>query len=259
MNSIEKNIELREKFKAVPIEDIGKVEKEKTKLAVFDFDETLVQSQDMFYRLMMVAAEKLGLVCDDVIVKKIFSKWDKEYFGWGKNLEEQKLIYIKKYQPMITTLCNNPFFIKQMKFFDGMQYVIRVLARTDIALAIASSRDVRSINTFLKKEGVDSCFSIVEATEGGKIFEDKPSISIVSYISQETGIPLERSVMIGDSLTDIKMGKNAGMKTIAAGYSRYSDVEKLKKENPDIIIDKKDKPLSIIFAIKDLLDSKTYS
>ena len=259
MNSIEKNIELREKFKAVPINAVGEKEIEKTKLAVFDFDETLVQSQDMFYQLMITAAERLGLICDDVIVKKIFAKWDKEYFGWGKDLEEQKVIYESKYQPMVTKLSNDPFFLNQMIFFDGMKYVIRVLARTDIALAIASSRDVLSILTFLKKEGMKDYFSIIEATEGGKNFEDKPNISIVSYISQEMGIPLEKSVMIGDSPSDIKMGKNAGMKTIAAGYGKYSSEEKLKKENPDVVIGKKDKPLSIVFAIKDLLDTKTYS
>lgn len=190
MNSIEKNIELREKFSAMPINAVGEKEVEKTKLAIFDFDETLVQSQDMFYQLMRVAAEGLGLLCDEEIIKKVFSKWDKEYFGWGKDLEEQKFIYKNKYQPLVTKLSNDPIFLNQMTFFDGMKYVIRILARTDIALAIASSRDVLSILTFLKREGMRSYFSIIEATEGGKNFEDKPDISIVSYISQEMGIPL---------------------------------------------------------------------
>ncbi len=255
MNSIEKDAMLKEKFKAVSLSSFGVEPVAKTKLAVFDFDETLVKSQDMFYLLMKEAMKRLNLSCSEYIVKNIFVGWDKEYFGWGKNLEEQKIVYTDKYQPLITKLASDPYFLNQMVFFDGMKQVIKDLANTDIALAVASSRDLTSILKFMKKECMKDYFSMIEATEGGKNFKDKPNVSVVNYIAQELGISLENSVMIGDSSSDIKMGKDAGMKTIAAGYGEYANKDKLMKESPDMFIEKGEKPESLFFAIKTLLKS----
>lgn len=256
MNSIEKNISLQEKYKAVPASLFNKEKVEKTKLAVFDFDETLVESQDMFYELMAEAMKRLNLPSSFDIVKNIFAKWDNEYIGWGKDLEEQKHIYTYKYQPMITKLARDPYFLNQMVFFNGMKEVIKILAETDIALAIASSRDLTSILLFLKKEGVKDYFSMVEATEGGKNFKDKPNSEIVNYISQEMGITLDNAVMIGDSPWDIKMGKNAGMKTIAVGYSKYSVKSKLENEKPDIYMESMERPMHLLTSIQHLVNSK---
>ena len=252
MNSIEKNNILVNKFKAVPVRMYG-FKPEKTKLAVFDFDETLVQSQDMFFELNAEAMIMLNLPCTKEIVENIFNKWDKEYLGWGKNLEEQKEIYRTKFTPLVTKLSNDAYFINKMKFFEGMKETIKQLAKTDIALAIASSRDLHSILKFLQKEEVRDCFEMVEATEGGRNYKDKPHPAIVYYIAQEIGIPIERSVMIGDSPNDIKMGKNAGMKTIAVGYGKYANREKLYNENPDDFISFTDR-ICFVNHVKEILD-----
>ena len=255
MNSTEKDRMLREKFKGVILSDFGKKEPEKTKLAIFDFDETLVKSKDVFHGINTEAMRRLKLNSDNDLASNIFTKFDKEYVGWGKDLEEQKEIYYSKYQPMVTKVSNEEQFINQMKFYDGMVHVIKLLSQTDIALAIASSRDLTSILKFLRKEGMKHYFGMVEATEGGLNFPDKPNPHIVSYISQEMGIDLKNSVMIGDSPCDIQMGKNAGMKTIGIGYGGFSSKDKIKKENPDIVLDVND-PVSLIFNIQYLLDSK---
>ncbi|MBR1544683.1 MAG: HAD family hydrolase [Alphaproteobacteria bacterium] len=256
MNSIEKDKMLKEKFNGVFVSEFGKTAPEKTKLVVFDFDETLVQSKDVFHNINTEAMKRLNLNSDNDLASNIFVKFDKEYVGWGKDLEEQKQIYYSQYQPMITKVSNEEEFINQMKFYDGMKEVIKILAKTDIALAIASSRDLTSILKFLRKEGVKHCFEMIEATEGGLNYPDKPHPQIVNYISQELGIDLKNSVMIGDSPCDIRMGKNAGMKTIGIGYGKFSTREKLEKENPDRIVESSE-PMSLIFNIQSLLDSKS--
>lgn len=257
MNSIEKNAKLKEKFNAVSVYSFGKEPVEKSRLAVFDFDETLVKSQEMFYILMEDAMKRLNLPHSEYILKNVFANWDKEYFGWGKDLEEQKQIYVKKYQPLVTKLSNEMQYIKQMYFYDNMKSVIKSLAKTDIALAIASSRDLTSILTFMKMHGMRDYFSIIEATEGGKNFDDKPNTAIVNYIAQEVGIPLDRSVMIGDSPCDIQMGKDAGMKTIAVGYNKEkSKVDFLAGMKPDAMIDKEEYITILPFAITLLLSQE---
>ena len=69
---------------------------------------------------------------------------------WGKDLNEQIDIYNKYFNPLVTQLSNIPYFYKQMEFYKEMKNVIIELSKTDINMAIASSRDLNSILTFLQ-------------------------------------------------------------------------------------------------------------
>jgi phosphoglycolate phosphatase-like HAD superfamily hydrolase len=53
------------------------------------------------------------------------------------------------------------------------------------------------------------------------------------------------SIMIGDMLVDIKAGKNAGMKTCAVTYG-MGDTQKLRQEDPDIMIDDLNELIEVI-------------
>ena len=163
MNSIEKKMSVKERFAGVDIQNFNtqNTPVEKTKLAIFDFDETLVHSKDVFRQVNIAAMKHLGLKTSDEIVNSIFSIYDKEYIGWGKNLQEQADIYRNKFSPLVSKLSADPKYYRQMKLFDGMREVIKELSKTDIALAIASSRDLLSILRFLKEEELKDEFSMI--------------------------------------------------------------------------------------------------
>lgn len=236
MNSIEKSVSLKERFAGVDVASYNKEDVVKTKLAVFDFDETLVHSKHVFRQVNNMAMEMLGLPHDDYIVATIYSLYKKQYIGWGKNLEEQQEIYHSKFNPLVSSLSADPRFYKQMEFYLDMKDVIKQLAKTNIALAVASSRDLKSILRFLDYEGVRDHFEMIQATEGGLIFDDKPSTQVVDWISTEVGISTDNAVMIGDSSCDVQMGKNAGMKTIGIGYGSFTSAEKIALEEPDYLL-----------------------
>ena len=256
MNSIEKKVVVKDISNIFSNFVISRSKKAKNKLAVFDFDETLVKSKHVFNKINKVVLDFYGLPYDDNIVSNFFMLYDKKYLGWGRNLKEQKKIYTENVQPLVTKLFNEPKYFKQMEFFTGMKNVILELAKTDIALAIASSRDLNSIMQFLKYEGVEGCFDIIEATDGGLQFKDKPDTQIVEYISQELGIKLSNAVMIGDSLGDMVMAKNAGMKSIGAAFSKYVSIFHLQCNNPDVIISEKSDITKLPSIISDLLSEK---
>ncbi len=159
MNSTEKDMYLREKFAGVPV-DFKEEKKFNNGLVIFDFDETLVKSKHVFQQVNKAAMQYLDLECNDFIVSNIFALHDKEYFGWGKDLNEQIDIYNKYFNPLVTQLSNNPYFYKQMEFYKEMKNVIIELSKTDISIAIASSRDLASIIKFLNLEGVRGYFNI---------------------------------------------------------------------------------------------------
>ncbi len=207
-----------------------------SKIVIFDFDETLVHSKGMFDNVNRRALDILGLPYTEDVVKNLYVQVKEKDLGWGKSLEEQKRFFENEFNDLIVDLCNQEEFLKQVRFYDGMRRVIRELAKTNIKLAVASSRDVYSIMSILKREEMLSYFDIVEATEGGKIFKDKPDPEIVKYIAENVGASLENSVMIGDTSGDVKMGKSAGMKTIGIGYGRYTSAKRMKEYRPDGII-----------------------
>lgn len=257
MNSIEKDSYLREKFAGKLVSELEYCNEEKNKLVVFDFDETLVQSKDMFFNANKRAMEILNLPHNDYIVSNIFILVNSEYLGWGKDLKEQVEIYENLYAPLVTKLSNTEEFLNQVKFYNVMHSVIKELAKMNIALAVASSRDLYSILSVLKREGLKDYFDIIEATEGGKIFRDKPDTHIVQYISQEVGVPLEKAVMVGDSKCDIDMGKSAGMKTIGIGFGAFTSLEKMESCRPNVLLGCKEELKDIPVHIKYLLNQKS--
>ncbi|MBD5404979.1 HAD-IA family hydrolase [bacterium] len=236
MNAIEKEKYLRKKFGGRAISATSPEKIEKTKLVVFDFDETLVHSKEMFDNVNRRAMETLNLPHTEDIVKNAFNILQTEYVGWGKNFEDQVHIFKTRFNDTVVKLCNQDEFVNQVRFYNGMRNVIKQLAKTDVALAIASSRDLHSILKFLRKEKMLSYFEMIQATEGGKKFRDKPDTQIVNYISQEIGIPSTKAIMIGDTKGDIKMGRDMGMKTIGIGYGRYSSLDEMKNNAPNAIV-----------------------
>lgn len=63
----------------------------------------------------------------------------------------------------------------------------------------------------------------------------KPRIGMILKAQTKYGIILEESFLIGDSLTDMKCAKNAGLKKILVGTGYGSDdFEKCKSENIDV-------------------------
>lgn len=85
-----------------------------------------------------------------------------------------------------------------------------------------------------------SYFSLIIG--GDTLKNKKPNPEGVEHILKESGIKRGRTCMIGDGINDILMAKGAGIKSIYAKYG-YTDVSKIKDEQPDYIIDN---PLEIL-------------
>lgn len=217
----------------------------KESLVVFDFDETLVETQHLHTIINEKVLKLLNLPYDDSLPLNIFNRVYKEDLGWGKTLDEQIDFFKNTYSPVVDKFMQQSDFVKATRFFNGMVDVIRLLSKSNIALAIASSRDLESIIKVLKYNGLVENFDIVEATYGGRKFNDKPDTHVVDYISSELGISLENSIMVGDSPCDVIMGKEAGMKTIAIDYGKYNKGKMLEELRPDVL-------LRSIYQIKEL-------
>lgn len=240
MNSIEKNL-------------ANRTVDSNSKTVVFDFDETLVFSKKMWRQLNKYVMSKLGLPYNSFVLDNMFKLYDKEYIGWGKDLKEQVKIYNNDFVRLVDKNTKNPDFYKLMSFFDNMKEVIKTLFNTNFTIAIATSRDLGSVLEFLAYEDMLKYFDAIRSTEGGFLFKDKPDPYILKVISHDLGISLDNAVMIGDSVVDIEMGKNAGIKTIGAAYSRCTSKPSIAKCKPDYILKTEKDILGLPSVIQKLL------
>ena len=86
----------------------------------------------------------------------------------------------------------------------------------------------------LQQLNLDSYFSIVI---GGDTFpQRKPDPVALLYCCEKLTTPIERTLMIGDSETDVKSARNAGMEVLCVSYG-YNHGGAVAATNPDGLID----------------------
>ena len=88
----------------------------------------------------------------------------------------------------------------------------------------------------------------------------KPSPNMLLQASQDFNINLEKSILIGDRLSDVKAGLNAGLSTIyhtatGHGEDERSDVEKYIYGFSDKTINNKSPKIFLIQSLEDLPDN----
>ena len=91
----------------------------------------------------------------------------------------------------------------------------------------------------LKRLGLKKYFrAVVTALD---VEKPKPFPDALLMAAEKLGVPINKCVIVGDSIADIQAGKSAGAKTVAVLSGLFSRKE-LEKEKPDLII-KDIKPL----------------
>jgi phosphoglycolate phosphatase len=100
-------------------------------------------------------------------------------------------------------------------------------------MAILTNKPVHFSRDMLAGLGLADCFLHVY---GGNSFETKkPDPAGVHRLMEETQAPASRTLMIGDSVSDVLAGRNAGTWTCGVNYGFGSPT--LDEEPPDIRID----------------------
>ncbi len=124
--------------------------------------------------------------------------------------------------------------------FDGVNEVLKQLENNNKILAINSNRTTPSIEFYVEKFFKDINFIEIEGHNAG--YPSKPSPLGVEKIIGKANVKKNEAIYIGDSKTDIKTAKNAGIDCLIVkwGYGNDKDYE------DDYILDAIDGPSQII-------------
>lgn len=196
------------------------------KAIIFDVDGTLLDMKDLIFKSYCdtFSAHKLGKIT-----------WKKLIPLMGYPLKECYASLTKKKNVEIFCKHHSEFQKKNIvivKSFLNTQQVLKTLKEKNIKIAAFTSRSKEtSINT-LKKSGIFRYLDILLSREDVNC--PKPDPEGILKIIKELKVARDNTYMVGDTATDIKTGKNAGIATIGAAYGFIG--KNIFKSNPDYVI-----------------------
>ena len=194
----------------------------------FDLDGTLVDSSEAHVRAYGFAFQKHNLPSKSYseIISKFGQTAEQIILQLFPKLSDKKLPEIVN--DKIEFFISNTF--KLVKPFSGVSEALKKL-NEKYALALISNSTPDEILLALKQVKIPSkTFSVIL---GKGNMEPKPSPDAIKKIEHKTGSRVE--FVVGDTVYDIKTGKNAGKKTIAV-LTGIHDIQTLGNENPTMII-----------------------
>lgn len=131
----------------------------------------------------------------------------------------------------------------KVRFFDGMKELLRhIHHNAEIAIISSSRADV--VRGYLEDHGVADIISSVSGGEEGRSKE----ASLLANMERFSVQP-EQTCMVGDAISDIRQGRQAGVKTIAVDWGFHAR-QLLEKESPDFLADS---PRQLLRILHDMI------
>ncbi|MFH0848030.1 MAG: HAD family hydrolase [archaeon] len=104
-------------------------------------------------------------------------------------------------------------------------------------LAVATTKVNEAVQPLLQKMGLYDYFDMATGRREG--MKNKPHPDILNYIMKELKMIPQRSVMVGDTPTDVMTARNAGVSMIGVTSSislGFTTLDRIRDAQPDIII-----------------------
>jgi 2-phosphoglycolate phosphatase len=114
--------------------------------------------------------------------------------------------------------------------FDGITEMLAAIKDRGLPTGVVTGKGQRSARITLAALGWERMFDAV--VTGEDVARQKPDPEGLFIVCKQLGVQPRDSVFVGDSPADIGAGKNAGMKTIVAGWHPVY-LEQLRAMGPD--------------------------
>lgn len=185
------------------------------KLVIFDFDGTLADTQTIILETYKSTIETLklpqrktpelkatiGLPLRDGFVK-LYPELSTEDID--KCCDTYRAIFNENKQNYVPEL------------FSGVEETLETLRRRNVIMSIASSRSRVSLEEFCRKNHIDHYFAMILGAED--VERHKPDPWPVTYTLERLNVSPSDAIVVGDMPYDIKMGMDAGCRTVGVSY-----------------------------------------
>lgn len=201
------------------------------RLIAFDFDGTLVDSQRAITEAMALAFREAGREAPPACrVRRVVGLRLEEAIARLLDATAEKAADAGALVPGIAASYRRAFAgLRDRPDFDeplveGAREVIEELDRSGVILAIATGKNRRGLVASLERHGLDSHFTTLKTADDGP---GKPHPGILLDAMAEVGVRPEETLLIGDTIYDIQMARNAGAAALGVAWGYHETGELL--------------------------------
>ena len=194
-------------------------------LVLFDFDGVLADTLEDMLRFAQEVCDELGV--KHTVVQTDLSELEVMSFAtFGRACETPEDLmdeFVRK--------CTGKFAEKKSPpaIFDGLWEVVRKLAESHL-LAVVTGNTEGNVRAFLEEHGLEGCVRAVYGVDMPGSKAEKILMAKSRFATQADTV-----FMVGDSLSDIRAARQAGVKSIAVTWGHQS-VERLVGAVPDYVV-----------------------
>jgi len=225
----------------------SKQKKLKVAAVIFDLDGTLIDSIDIYFTIVENALKRLNLPA--VSRNRILEAAESEEFNWELVLPQdvlnRKAEIIDETWAVINEIAPQ-MFADNLELIQGAERIVESLSSNGLKIGLVTSTRRLYLETKMQplmNAGVDTLFEAIITSDDTE--KKKPAPDPLITCAQQLGIKPGDCVYVGDTTTDIKAGKAAGMRTIAV-LTGFDEYQALETEKPDAIIENVQKLLKVI-------------
>jgi phosphoglycolate phosphatase len=204
------------------------------RLAIFDCDGTLVDSQHVIVRAMddTFAVHGLGRP-DPVQVRRVVGLSLDEAIGrLVPDADRQFLAaLVTTYREAFYAIRTGGDYHEPM--FPGAREVLAALEGAGFLIGMATGKSLRGARATMERHGIAEYFVTVQTADR---CPGKPNPEMIRRALSETGTAPVNTVMIGDTTFDMEMARAAGVPAIGVAWG-YHDVNELRDTGARAIAD----------------------
>ena len=207
------------------------------KAVLFDLDGTLIDSAPIYYQIIDIVFEKLGV--PPVSRETLQEAMDDGDFDWDfvlpAPMKPRKEELIAEARIIIDDIAP-AMFRRQIKLIPGAADICKKIAAQGMKIGLVTSTPTDYISgklAPLREAGIEKLLQVIVTADD--VVNKKPHAEPLIKGSQKLGIAVDKCVYVGDTRVDIRAGIAAGMRTVGVltGFDGYGSLE---KEKPDAII-----------------------
>ncbi|MFC1869171.1 HAD family hydrolase [Thermodesulfobacteriota bacterium] len=206
--------------------------------AVFDLDGTLIDSIDVYVKILNTAFRRIGV--PEAPRDQVLAAIREGGFDWNLVLTEarnrQREEIIQKTRAMVGDLYEE-IFRRDVTLISGVDLLLKNLSARGTRLGIVTSTQKMFIEYKLyplQNAGIDTLIEAVITTDD--VQQKKPAADPLIECGKRLSVDPKKMVYVGDTAVDIRAGKAAGTMTVGV-LSGVDDYETLKAEDPDAILE----------------------
>jgi len=123
---------------------------------------------------------------------------------------------------------------KRSCLYPGVQEALDFLKTTGVHIGCVTNKASQFTLPILQDLGIRDYFEIVIC--GDELPKKKPDPMPLLHAAEKMGVKPEQSLMLGDSMSDVKAARAAGFNIICMSYG-YNHGEDIRDYNPDAVVD----------------------